>query len=115
MMKRFLLSAFVLGACFYAGAQTEKLGERISLDDNWKFHFGSASDPSKDFNYSTVTIFSKTGGARGTAIDPRFNDAEWRTLNVPHDWAVELPFVNSPSPDVMSHGYKPVGGLFPET
>jgi beta-galactosidase len=28
---------------------------------------------------------------------------------------VELPFVNSPNFDVMAHGYKPVGGLFPET
>lgn len=34
-------------------------------------------------------------------------------LDLPHDWAVELPFV--PNFDVMAHGYKPVGGLFPET
>ena len=45
----------------------------------------------------------------------RFNDSTWRTLNVPHDWAVELPFVNFPNFEVESHGYKPVGGLFPET
>jgi beta-galactosidase len=34
---------------------------------------------------------------------------------VPHDWVVELPFVNADNSDVMAHGYKPVGGLFPET
>ncbi len=45
----------------------------------------------------------------------KFNDTSWRTLNLPHDWAVEFPFVNSPNYDVMAHGYKPVGGLFPET
>ena len=28
---------------------------------------------------------------------------------------VELPFVNIQNSDVESHGYKPVGGLFPET
>jgi beta-galactosidase len=86
-----------------------------NFDDNWKFHFGNASDPLKDFNYSISNIFSKTGGVQGTAIDPKYIDTAWRTLDLPHDWVVELPFVNSPNPDVMAHGYKPVGGLFPET
>lgn len=89
--------------------------QHINLDEDWRFHFGHAGDPSKDFNYSTHTIFSKSGGAAGTAIDPRFKDSGWRKLDLPHDWAVELPFVNSSSFDVMAHGYKPVGGLFPET
>ena len=85
------------------------------MDQGWKFHFGNASDPSRDFNYGVSTIFSKSGGAYGTAIDPRFNDSSWESLDLPHDWAVGLPFANSPNFDVMSHGYKPVGGLFPET
>lgn len=89
--------------------------KKISLDANWRFHFGNASDPSKDFNYGIKVIFKKTGEAAGTAIDPKFKDCDWRKLNLPHDWAVELPFVNSKSFDVMAHGYKPVGGLFPET
>lgn len=87
----------------------------INIDDNWKFHFGHAANPEKDFNYSIATIFSKSGGAARTAADPRFNDSTWRILNLPHDWAVELPFVNVGNFDVMAHGYKPVGGLFPET
>ncbi len=88
---------------------------RINIDEGWKFHFGNASDPSKDFNYGIATIFSKSGAAPNTAIDPSFNDSSWRTLNLPHDWAVELPFAYSPNADVESHGYKPVGGLFPQT
>ncbi|HXB30853.1 MAG TPA: beta-galactosidase GalA, partial [Puia sp.] len=91
------------------------LRRQINIDENWKFHFGNASDPLKDFNYSIATIFSKSGGAWGTAIEPRFNDSSWKTLNLPHDWAVELPFVNVNDAGVESHGYKPVGGLFPET
>lgn len=87
----------------------------INFDEDWKFHFGNASDPLKDFNYSIANIFSKTGGVRGTAIDPVYIDTAWRNLDVPHDWVVELPFVNSPNNDVMAHGYKPVGGLFPGT
>ena len=88
---------------------------KINFDNDWKFAFGSANNPAKDFNYSAATIFSKSGNAPGTAIDPHFHDSSWRKLNVPHDWVVELPFANSTSDDVESHGYKPVGGLFPET
>ncbi len=89
--------------------------KKINFDDDWKFAFGNANDPAKDFNYSIATIFSKTGAVQKTAIDPKFNDSSWRKLSLPHDWAVELPFANSPSFDVQSHGYKPVGGDYPET
>ena len=89
--------------------------EHLSLDEDWKFSFGNAADPSKDFNYGIATIFSKTGGAKGTAIDPAFDDGGWRTLQLPHDWAVELPFVNSDSETVISHGFKPVGRPYPST
>jgi len=89
--------------------------KRINFDDNWKFAFGHSNDPLKDFNYSIAAIFVKTGAAQQTAIDIKFNDGGWRQLSLPHDWAVELPFTNSPSFDVQSHGYKPVGGSYPET
>jgi beta-galactosidase len=89
--------------------------EHLNFDKDWKFHLGDASDPAKDFNFRAVPIFVKTGGAKGTAIAPDFNDSSWRDLSLPHDWAVELPFENSADPNVMSHGYKPVGGLYPAT
>lgn len=89
--------------------------QHINLDDDWKFSFGHAANPEKDFNYGLRTVFSKSGGAAGTAIDPKFADSAWRNLNLPHDWAVELPFVNVNSFEVENHGYKPVGGMFPAT
>ncbi|HEY0354758.1 MAG TPA: beta galactosidase jelly roll domain-containing protein, partial [Flavisolibacter sp.] len=89
--------------------------QRTSLDEDWRFHFGHAADPAKDFNYGITAIFAKSGKTDNTAIAVNFNDSAWRQLNIPHDWAVELPFFNSPDFDVQSHGYKPVGGLFPET
>lgn len=98
-----------------AGAQTASPRQQISFDGDWRFAFGHAANPEKDFNYSIATIFSKSGGAARTAIDPWFDDSKWRKLDIPHDWAVELPFVNVKNFDVMAHGYKPVGGLFPET
>jgi beta-galactosidase len=100
---------------FSVGVVAQSPRQHINFDEDWKFHFGNANNPEKDFNYSLATIFSKSGGAYGTAIDPRFKDSSWRTLNLPHDWAVELPFVEVDDRNVESHGYKPVGGLFPET
>jgi beta-galactosidase len=96
-------------------AQNISPRQRINFDDDWKFHLGHAADPSKDFNYGVANIFAKTGVAVGTPITQRFDDKEWSSVDLPHDWAVELPFANVNNPDVMSHGYKPVGGLFPET
>ncbi|MEI6088016.1 MAG: beta-galactosidase GalA [Bacteroidota bacterium] len=86
-----------------------------NFDDHWKFNFGNASDPSKDFKYGVANIFSKSGGAFETAIDPNFVDSNWTTLNLPHDWAIEVPFANHANFDVESHGFRKVGGLFPET
>ena len=108
----FIILAFCSSSFCYGQTSLRK---KINIDDNWKFHFGHAANPEKDFNYSIATIFSKSGGAARTAVDTRFNDSTWRTLNLPHDWAVELPFENSPNFDVESHGYKPIGGLYPET
>lgn len=108
-IKTLLLCIFVLVSLF---SQERK---KIDLDDDWKFHFGHASDPSKDFNYGLAVIYSKTGKSEQTAIDPNFDDSGWRMVQLPHDWAVELPFIQSPNLDVMAHGYKPVGGFFPET
>lgn len=114
-ISRYCFVTLLLIASLFSNAQTPSR-KKINLDDNWKFHFGHAANPEKDFNYSTATIFSKSGGVWGNiAVDPRFKDSAWRTLDIPHDWAVELPFVNVNDPHVTSHGYKPVGGLFPET
>ncbi|MBL7720696.1 MAG: glycosyl hydrolase 53 family protein [Chitinophagaceae bacterium] len=106
---------FLLVAFSFIAINTTAQRQQMNFDNGWKFHFGHAANPEKDFNYSVVNIFSKSGAAVNTAIDPKFNDSKWRALDMPHDWAVELPFVYKDNFDVMSHGYKPVGGLFPET
>lgn len=113
--KRLLWFIFCCFIVINATSQNISPRKHTNFDEGWLFAFGHAADPVKDFNFTISTIFSKSGGAARTAIDPRFADNNWRKLQLPHDWAVELPFVNSPSADVESHGYKPVGGLFPET
>ena len=114
LVKTISILSFVFLCISFCNGQTVAR-KKINIDEDWKFHFGNASDPSKDFNYGIATIFSKSGSAYTTAIDPRFTDSLWRKLSLPHDWAVELPFVNVQNFDVESHGFKPVGGLFPET
>jgi beta-galactosidase len=102
--------------CFFTAIVAQKSPRtHEKFDQNWKYAFGHASQPEKDFNYGIETVYSKSGGAQNTAIDPRFNDSLWRNLDLPHDWAVELPFVNDEAFNVMAHGYKPVGGKFPAT
>lgn len=100
---------------FATGAQVTPSRERICIDTGWRFHLGHAADATKDFNFSIANIFAKSGKAEDCAIGRKFDDSAWRHLDLPHDWAVELPFVKSDNPDVISHGFKPVGGLFPET
>ena len=36
---------------------------------------------------------------------------DWKTVNLPHDWVVDLPYAKEAS---HSHGYKAVGYKFPE-
>jgi len=89
--------------------------KKLNFDNDWTFHFGHAADVTKDFSYGIGSILSKTGKSDNTPVGTQFNDSAWRRLNLPHDWAVELPFKYVDNKDVTSHGYKPVGGLFPET
>ncbi|MBZ5561995.1 MAG: beta-galactosidase, partial [Acidobacteriia bacterium] len=86
--------------------------ERLLLDFGWRFHFGHATDPTKDFGYDGQGLFSKTGGMFRPS-KPRFDDSNWRAVDLPHDWAVELPFKHDRK--LADHGFKPLGREYPET
>jgi len=90
--------------------------ERILFDSDWRFHFGHASDPSKDFNFGGgdygFGVFAKTGYICLPAF-PNFDDSAWQPVDLPHDFVVALPFVNAP--ELNDWSYKPVGRNFPET
>lgn len=107
-----LLALIALLSGYQAGAQQER--RVMNFDAGWKFHPGNAADPAKDFHYGITDIFSKSGNAGHTAIAANFDDKDWQDINLPHDWVVSLPFADVKNGDVESHGYKPVGGLFPE-
>ena len=88
---------------------------KISLDEDWRFHFGHSADSNKDFNYGNVLLFHKSNVYDTTIVNPKFIDSAWSKINVPHDWVVSLPFEKSDTHSMDSHGYKPVGGAYPET
>ena len=48
--------------------------EKISLDEGWKFHFGNAAHPDKDFDYSSVSLLHKSNVFATTVINPKFED-----------------------------------------
>ncbi len=86
--------------------------ERLLLDFGWKFFQGHACDPLRDLGFGKDQgDFAKSGEFE--FAKEKFDDSKWRTLNLPHDWAVELPFVHDE--DLQSHGYKPLGRKYPET
>jgi beta-galactosidase len=86
--------------------------EQLLFDFDWKFLFGHGTDPARDLGFgNSQEDFSKTGDFEFAKA--KFDDSKWRPQNLPHDWAVELPFVRD---DVQqSHGYKPIGRRYPET
>jgi beta-galactosidase len=89
--------------------------ERLLLDFGWRFHLGNADDPAKDFGFGATRVeatFAKSGDLpEVTQLD--FDDSGWRAVDLPHDWAVELPFVDAPH--LATHGAKPLGRDYPET
>jgi beta-galactosidase len=88
----------------------------------WRFHLGHAADQARDFGYGRdQRTFAKAGAATADAARIDFDDTGWRTVRVPHDWAVELPFARPAAPAsretedaVAAHGYKAIGRDHPD-
>ena len=95
-----------------AGAKPAR--EHRSFDNDWRFHPGHATDPHRDFDYTIANILAKTGDAGNTCIRMDFDDRAWAPVQLPHDWAVALPFSHVANEDVEAHGYHAIGALFPE-
>lgn len=106
--------------------QQDSPREKVLLDFGWRFHLGDADDAAKDFRWGAPVregTFAKAGQAwihnpKDDSLEHSFDDSEWRVLDLPHDWAVELPFVTVPEGDISinaAHGGKPLGRQFPAT
>ncbi len=93
--------------------------EKTLFNEDWKFAFGNASDPAKDFgcgteyfNYLTKAASVHNEGPYSPKFDPEVWGVEWKEVALPHDFVVDLPFSGDAS---HSHGYKTVGYKYPET
>ena len=69
-----------LQLCALALAVAVNIGaaeRRTSFNEGWRFHKGDAAG----------------------AEQPAFDDAGWRALDLPHDWAIEGPFDSKHNPE----------------
>jgi len=119
----------ILGLLASVSLTTAAAREWVLLDAGWHFQLGDPLDVT-----TNVTVYQEIGNlawAQGAELntettlqatrpDPvathagenvsfvltNYNDSGWRALDLPHDWAVELPFNTNAD---AGHGFKPVG------
>ena len=76
--------------------------KRIALDDHWKFHLETENEA------PFGTVSRKNQEADGFAARG-FNATHWKSVTLPHDWAIALPYdVNAE----LRHGHRrstPIG------
>ena len=117
-MKRFM--QWVMVAALMCGTnvvsmKAQSVREVVRLDEGWKFTFGNASDPVKDFGCGTeyFNYLTKASSIHNEGpYSMKFDDAAWQEVRIPHDWVTTLPYAPEAS---HSHGYKTVGYKYPET
>lgn len=104
-MKLHFIIFFLISCNIYAFGQEDLIqAEKYSLDKGWKFHLGDIPFPIIKGHNETYAS-TKAGRATGAA-SPTYDDKNWRELDLPHDWAVEMPFDSSEN---LSQGYKKRG------
>ena len=101
---------FIIALSYSYSLESKEIRKRIPFDDNWKFAFGHAKEPSKDFDYAYYHYY-KAKADEGKFSTVSFNDDEWKKVTLPHDWAVTLPFSEKA---YKTHGYKALGPDFPD-
>jgi beta-galactosidase len=127
-----LLVVFLFAAGTRLAPGADSTRDQVSLDPGWHFRLGDPVDVTTNVTYypeisnlakldanelagtnsetfmETIRadIFATHAGENVSFVQTNYDDSAWRQLNLPHDWAVELPFNSSAD---GGHGYKPVG------
>jgi hypothetical protein len=68
--KLYIYSVLVIFISVSCRTQTEEASRFRCFDEGWKFHYGDLTE------------------AVGITLD----DSQWKSLDLPHDWSIELPF-----------------------
>ena len=80
----------------------------FSMNEDWKLHKEVRQEGVEDAdNFDMFSGYTKTGAMIGEGSDG-FCDADWRVVQLPHDWLVEEPFTNQNN----VQGYKPKGAAW---
>jgi len=79
--------------------------ERLPMDSGWRFALGHASDQHKDFDTPRFCSLSPRPDT-ATVRYRRSRRPDLAPLDLPHDWAVELPF---DAKGDGNHGFKAIG------
>jgi beta-galactosidase len=82
----FALMFFVLSPVLKAEKSSDSIRINENFDFDWKFRLGDLKE----------------------ASSPGLNDSDWRSVQLPHDWSVEMPFEKS-MPRGASMGFMPGG------
>ena len=75
--------------------------KKLSLNIDWKFHRG---DVAGDEKAHVAGVRSTNAGILNGPAGKNYGDADWRSVNIPHDYVNEGEF--SAEEDMM-HGYRP--------
>lgn len=118
-IKHVILCCLLFSVTIIHGQSTRK---KMNFNEGWKFHLGHATNPARNFNYGGHGgVDAKLSNDSYLApyaivLQSDFDDSEWRMLQLPHDWAVELPFVKPHQFELFYafHGYKPISTAYPE-
>ena len=114
-LKQTLTLVLMLALTGILHASAQSVREAICLDEGWKFSFGHAADPVKDFGCGTeyFNYLTKANSIHNEGpYAMKFDDSTWQEIRIPHDWVTTLPYASDAS---HSHGYKTVGYKYPET
>jgi beta-galactosidase len=114
-VRRFRIPAMLFALLFTLGpargADAEPARERVSFNTGWRFMKGDPGGAAEQLAYATIKPWivatgseflnpgypkpARPEGSLGTGvayIQPGFDDAAWRKLDLPHDWGIEGPF-----------------------
>ena len=110
-----LIYIYLIATLLICASEGMAQRETLNFDKGWKFSFGNAASPEKDFGCGTeyFNYLTKANSIHNEGpYCNKFDDSSWKTVNLPHDFVVDLPFAPEAS---HSHGYKTVGHKYPET
>ena len=129
IISNIVRAAGILGLLSGLSLSPASARDRVLMDSGWRFQLGDPADVTTNVTvYPEISNLAKLqssdinaeiqleatrpdpvathAGENVSFVQTNYDDSSWRQLDLPHDWAVELPFDSTSD---GSHGFKPVG------